>query len=87
MNFDTPLQLKPCCLNLRHKMMFCDPRQQTPGLVDDRSETRVYLCVLTQEGLGPDGRAVHPQDCVTSRNCFREPVLPTIERKPMPEQA
>lgn len=77
MNFDAPLQLKPCCLNLRHKMMFCDPRQATPGTVDDHSDTRVYLCVLTQEGLGPDGRAVHPHDCGTGRGCHRAPTLPS----------
>lgn len=78
MNFDAPLNLKPCCLNLRHKMMYCDPRQASPGLVDDASETRVYVCVLTQEGLGPDGVAVHPHDCSTGRGCFRSPVMPTI---------
>ncbi len=78
MNTDVPLKLKPCCLNLRHKMMYCDPRQATPGLVDDRSDTRVYLCVLTQEVLGPDDKPVSPGDCGSSRACYREsPYAPT----------
>lgn len=76
MNFDAPLKLKPCCLNLRHKLMYCDERQATPGLVDDQSDTRVFLCVLTQEVLGPDGKPVSPVDCCTSRACHCAPAQP-----------
>jgi hypothetical protein len=81
MNFEAPLDLKPCCLNLRHKLMYCDPRQATPGLVDSNSDTRVYLCVLTQEVLGPDGIPVSPADCCTSRSCYCAPARP---RQPAP---
>ena len=88
MNFDAPLDLKPCCLNLRHKMMYCDPRQAKPGLVDDNSTTRVYLCTLTQEVLGPDNRPVSPGDCATSRGCYRgAPVTPTISASARGRQA
>jgi len=72
MNWDAPLDLKPCCQNLRHKMMYCDARQSTPGLVDDRSDTRVYLCMLSQEVIGPDGKPVGPKTCCSgSRACFQ----------------
>ena len=82
MSFDRPLDLKPCCLNLRHKMMYVDPRQMTPGLVDDGSDTRVFLCLLTQHVIGPDDGQVSPRQCCSeSRACFRgaaSPVVPTV---------
>jgi hypothetical protein len=82
MSFDRPLNLKPCCLHLRHKMMYLDPRQMTPGLVDDGSDSRVFLCQLTQHVLGPDDGQVSPTQCSSeSRGCFRgaaNPVAPTI---------
>lgn len=71
MNFDAPLHLKPCCSNMRHKMMYCDPRQATPGMIDAQSETRVLLCVLTQEVLGPDDQPVSTQGCGPGRRCYR----------------
>ena len=85
MNWDAPIKLKPCCVNLRHKMMYCDPRQSTPGLVDDQSDTRVYLCMESQEVLGPDGGTVNPRICQAGRACYQRPVLapvtPTIDRR------
>lgn len=83
MNYDIPLQLRPCCLNLRHKMMYCDPRQATPGLVDANSDTRVYFCIKSHESLGPDGRVVHPEDCTSSRTCY---CAPSPGVAPAPEQ-
>ncbi|MBS0192111.1 MAG: hypothetical protein U0573_13880 [Phycisphaerales bacterium] len=71
MNFDAPLDLKPCCQNIRHKMMYCDPRQSTPGTLDATSETRVLLCVLTQEVLGPDDKPVTPAACGPGRACYK----------------
>jgi hypothetical protein len=82
MSLDRPLNLKPCCLNLRHKMMYVDPRQAAPGMVDDGSDTRVFLCVLTQQVIGPDDQHVSPDLCSSEgRVCFRgmpAPVQPTI---------
>jgi hypothetical protein len=67
-----PLDLRPCCRNLRHKMMYCDERQATPGLVDTRSDSRVYFCILTCQPLGPDDRPVEPGACASpGRACFR----------------
>jgi hypothetical protein len=84
--FGRPLYLKRCCLHVRHKMMYVDPAQATPGMVDDRSDSRVYLCVLTQEVLGPDGKLVTPSNCSPGRGCYcgaarpEEPVrMPTPE--------
>ena len=83
--FDRPLNLKPCCLDLRHKMMYVDPRQMTPGMVDDGSDTRVFLCMKTQNAIGPDDAKVSPSACNSEgRACFRgaagraAPVIPTI---------
>ncbi len=66
-----PLELKPCCQHLRHKMMYVDDRQSIRGLVDDRSDTRVYFCIKSQDALGPDGEPAHPSDCTASRSCYR----------------
>ncbi len=83
--FDRPLNLKPCCLQLRHKMMYVDPRQMTPGMVDDGSDTRVFLCMKTQNAIGPDDGPVSPSACSSEgRGCFHgagraaPPVMPTI---------
>ena len=73
MNWDRPLRLQPCCLSLRHKMMYCDERQATPGLVDAQSDTRVYFCVKSQASLGPDNQPVHPAECTSGRGCYCSP--------------
>jgi hypothetical protein len=91
MSFDNPINLKPCCLNLRHKMMYIDSRQSTPGMVDDGSDSRVFLCLLTQHVLGPDDQPVSPTCCDSpGRACFRgaaQPVTPTISAPTALERA
>ena len=83
--YGRPLNLRPCCLELRHKMMFVDPAQMSPGMVDDSSDTRVFLCLRTQSVLGPDDGQVSAKMCSSEgRPCFRgsarptAPVMPTI---------
>ncbi len=86
--FDRPLNLRPCCLSLRHKMMYVDPRQMTPGMVDDGSDTRVFLCMKSQNAIGPDDGPVSASACSSEgRGCFDGsfgrsgpplPVTPTI---------
>lgn len=87
MNFDAPLEMRPCCLNMRHKMMYCDPRQSTPGMIDARSETRVLLCILTQEVLGPDDKPVTAQGCSPDRPCYRAAATPSWSRPPEANQS
>jgi hypothetical protein len=94
MNWDKPLNLKPCCLHLRHKMMYVDPRQATPGLVDDESDSRVFVCQITQSVLGPDDEPVKPTMCdSTGRACFRgaaggqAPVMPTVRSNEIGQSA
>lgn len=70
MNEDRPVVLKVSCLNIRHKLMYCDSRHDVPGMVDDSSDTRVYFCSKTQEQLGPDRAPVHPSDCKPGRGCY-----------------
>ncbi len=82
MNFDAPLQMKPCCLNMRHKMMYCDSRQAAPGMIDAESDTRVLLCVLTQEVLGPDDKPVSAQSCCADRPCYRGTTAPSSWENP-----
>lgn len=69
-----PVQLQVACMNLRHKLMYCDERQARPGQVDDSSDTRVFYCVKTQEALGPDGEVVGVKECGVgggaSRSCY-----------------
>lgn len=69
MSDQRPLHLRVCCHNLRHKMMYVDPRQNLRGLVDANSETRVYFCSKTHESLGPDSERVHPEVCREGRGC------------------
>ncbi|MFG0328260.1 MAG: hypothetical protein ACF8PN_00020 [Phycisphaerales bacterium] len=82
MNPDQPLRLIPTCAHLRHKMMYCDDRQMTPGEVDDQSTTRVFWCRKTMEVIGPDNGPVDPDACGTGRACHepaRAPKKPKNE--------
>lgn len=67
-----PVNLRPACVHLRHKLMYVDERQAHPGMVDSDSDTRVYFCVQTCDGLGPDGDAVAPDACGCGRSCFKQ---------------
>lgn len=69
-DLNRPVVLKPSCLHIRHKLMYVDERHEMPGMVDDTSDTRVFFCVHTHDGLGPDGEPVSPQDCAAGRGCF-----------------
>jgi len=75
---DVPLRLVPCCVHLRHKMMYVDEAQMVPGFVDDSSSTRVFWCAETGDPLGCDGRPVDPESCGSDgRGCFRAgPTVP-----------
>jgi hypothetical protein len=66
-----PVRLSVSCMNIRHKLMYCDERHDVPGMVDDPSSTRVFFCVKTQEVLGPDDKPVHPTECTSGRSCYR----------------
>jgi hypothetical protein len=71
---DRPLQLAPTCIHLRHKMMYVDERQMTPGFVDNQSDTRVFWCNETMDPLGPDRRPVGPDECRSAtRSCCTMP--------------
>ncbi|MGQ0628729.1 MAG: hypothetical protein ACT4PL_11600 [Phycisphaerales bacterium] len=68
-----PVALSVSCLNLRHKLMYCDERHAVPGLVDANSTTRLFFCIKTCDGLGPDEKPVHPDSCHGSRGCYCSP--------------
>ena len=70
MNDTQPVKLQIACHSLRHKMMYVDERQQSVGLVDDSSDTRVFWCSKTQDALGPDGESVDAQMCSPTRSCY-----------------
>ena len=65
-----PLKKIETCVLLRHKMMYVDEQQMTPGLVDTQSDTRIYWCNETMDALGPDGEAAYPEGCNGGRECF-----------------
>ena len=54
------------CCNLRHKGMYVT--DSTPGEREE-IEATAYWCLCTQKSFGPDGHAVAPADCRTSRGC------------------
>jgi len=70
MSSDHKLELVPACVHLRHKMMYCDARQERPGMVDVSSDTTVFFCTRTHDALGPDDEPVGPKLCDTSRSCY-----------------
>ena len=70
MNDEQPVKLQQTCLHLRHKMMYVDERQSTPGMVDDSSDTRVFFCIKSQDAIGPDNDSVAPDVCTKGRSCF-----------------
>ena len=65
-----PVTLRASCLHIRHKLMYSDERHAVRGMVDDSSDTRVFFCARTFEGLGPDQEPVAPRACVPGRSCF-----------------
>lgn len=65
-----PLNLRPACLHLRHKLMYIDDRHMRIGVVDTDSDTRIYLCNQTGEPLGPDSDIVTPKACCPGRICY-----------------
>jgi len=67
------VRLKVACAHLRHKMMYCDERQQTPGMVDDSSNTRVFFCIKSHDSIGPDAEPVAPKYCTPDRGCYCAP--------------
>lgn len=70
MNTIPTVQLRVSCMNLRHKLMYVDQRQSVPGLVDDSSDTRIFVCTKTQDSLGPDSEPVLPRACNPGRSCY-----------------
>ncbi len=54
------------CDNLRWKGMFIDTDQDTPSGGD-----RIFWCLKTQIGLGPDGRLVDKYECNAARSCYK----------------
>lgn len=65
----SPVKVKTCVL-LRHKLMYVDDSQMTPGLVYDDSDTRVFWCNHTMDPLGPDDAPANPVVCANGRKCF-----------------
>lgn len=69
-SLDRPVRLRITCMHLRHKLMYCDDRHAQRGLVDVNSDTRVFLCAMTQEVLGPDDQPVGVGECSRGRSCY-----------------
>ncbi len=65
-----PVKLKPSCAHIRHKLMYGDTRHAVRGMVDDSSDSRVFFCIKTSEGLGPDDKPVGPSECSPGRSCY-----------------
>ncbi len=78
---ERPVKLQISCLNMRHKLMYCDERHAVPGTVDANSSTRIFFCIRTCDPLGPDNKPVHPEDCHAGRDCYCSP-LPESQSTP-----
>lgn len=58
------------CLSLRHKIMYIDCQEATPGRVNVDSDTAIFWCGKSQECRGPDGLPATPGTCGSDRPCF-----------------
>lgn len=70
MNEFETVKLQISCKNIRHKLMYCDERHATRGMVDNTSDTRTFFCIKTFDNLGPDNNPVDPEECSSSRSCY-----------------
>ncbi len=64
------ITLKVACLNLRHKAMYTDERQDVRGMVDESIDSIPCFCSLTCDCLGPDNESVSPGECKPGRACY-----------------
>ncbi len=72
MSAELPIRLEVACVNMRHKMMFCDDRHAHPGRVDtSEGRSHVFYCSRTQDSLGPDNEPVSTRECSPDRSCYR----------------
>jgi hypothetical protein len=69
-NDPAPIKLQSACGHIRHKLMYSAKSHAVRGKVDDSSDTRVFFCSRTFEGLGPDDKPVSPTACAPGRSCF-----------------
>jgi hypothetical protein len=70
MNDPPPVKLQKACAHIRHKLMYSEKSHAVRGMVDDSSDTTVFFCIKTFDGLGPDDQPVSPGDCAPGRSCF-----------------
>ncbi|MDA1190378.1 MAG: hypothetical protein O3A46_01695 [Candidatus Poribacteria bacterium] len=57
------------CRFLRTKTMFIPDERENRVLVEP-SDTAMYWCNKTGNGMGPDADFVGPRDCKYGRDCF-----------------
>lgn len=66
----SPLVNEHNCEHLRHKGMYVltvvDPDEHK---FYDPYDATAYWCTKTMRGLGPDGKAVHRDQCRNGRDC------------------
>jgi hypothetical protein len=70
MNDPPPVKLQKTCAHIRHKLMYSAKSHAVRGMVDDASDTTVFFCIKTFDGLGPDDQPVSPGDCTPGRSCY-----------------
>jgi hypothetical protein len=63
---DQTAKFRTQCPHLRSKEMY----YEAPGQEEDAFSSGTYWCMLTQEGVGPDGQPVTREDCCSGRGCF-----------------
>lgn len=56
------------CEHLRWKGLYID---ETNDSAVQRGDERIFWCLKTQLGLGPDGKLVDSYECSPGRTCYR----------------
>jgi hypothetical protein len=67
-----PVVTTPPCIHLRHKAMYVRNGGTEPENFPSDSTAGICWCNQTQQHLGPDAQYVGRQECIPSRECYRE---------------
>ena len=65
----------PFCGSLRSKKFFMLDRLATTAEEYLDAANHVWCCE-TQEVIGPDNKAVHPESCTPGRSCYNSAIKP-----------
>lgn len=67
-----PVVTTPPCIHLRNKAMYLRNVVDDPAHFPDDTNASACWCNQTQHFIGPDSLYVTRQECIPTRDCYRE---------------